>query len=451
MFLILMMTLFFFLYIILSRLAALPTKAVALLPRTPGRTRADVSLGVLPPVETAFQKPEAFRIGTVTDKVQADDLLLKLRQQAYVKGSVTETVRPPKGKEASIGDGYEVILKNEAKDENLFDRTLKYAKTLNLDAKPEDIANNLYPTMSLIDKSEELIGVVSSASVADLDLQTFEKKYGAFESAYGEYLSHADQADTKNSPEIAIAHNMLEVNRGQLEAGGSVTLINSMLKEFKARLEKIFSELVLEGYAKRHPGMEHQCGVPKGGTLILLHTHRNLIRQVLGDNQEKLNEKLASGYEKLGLKTRFHKVRDPREALAQAAAGSDPLDDFVVLADFCLPYLCCDTDCSDIVLDKPARNISRPGLVAGRIFGIRSGREVRTSVALEKAVVSVTRADTEEPVVVTTVGEAFSFSAPEGIYRIEVKKRGYATTQRLIHLREGGEVFENFVLDRLER
>ncbi|MDZ7581811.1 MAG: hypothetical protein U5R30_14775 [Deltaproteobacteria bacterium] len=92
------------------------------------------------------------------------------------------------------------FIKSGAGDENLFDRTLKYAKTLDLDAKPEDIANNLYPTMSLIDKSEELTGEVASASIAALDFQAFQKKYDAFEVAYTEYLSHAGTADTKKEP-----------------------------------------------------------------------------------------------------------------------------------------------------------------------------------------------------------------------------------------------------------
>jgi hypothetical protein len=32
--------------------------------------------------------------------------------------------------------------------------------------------------------------------------------------------------------------------------------------------------------------------------------------------------------------------------------SDDILDEFVVLADFCLPYLCCDGDCSDEVIDR---------------------------------------------------------------------------------------------------
>jgi hypothetical protein len=37
---------------------------------------------------------------------------------------------------------------------------------------------------------------------------------------------------------------------------------------------------------------------------------------------------------------------------ARAAATRDQLDRFVVLADFCLPYQCCDTDCSDLYIRR---------------------------------------------------------------------------------------------------
>jgi hypothetical protein len=149
-------------------------------------------------------------------------------------------------------------------------------------------------------------------------------------------------------------------------------------------------------------------------------------------------------YEKLGKKSRARKVRDPLKALAQAPAGTDPLDDFVVLADFCIPYLCCDTDCSDIVLKETPRDIVRPGIVAGRVFGRRAG----APAALKNAVISVINSETKEAVAVESIGEAFSFSAPAGVYRIEVRKRGHVTSERLIRVPEGGEILENFVLDR---
>ncbi len=448
-FLILMMTLFFFLYVIISRLAALGARSVATLPKRAVLSRTTRSTaGATTAADSVILRPELLKAKIAVDKTRADTLLFEIRQKTYTKGQVTKKVRPQKGDEESIGAAYEKIIKSGAGEENLFDRTLKYAKTLNIDAKAEDIANNLYPTISIIDKSEQLMRDVSSASIAELDMQTFQEKYDAFEVAYDEYLSHAATTDTKNNTEIAASQNMLAINQGQLEAGGSVTLINSMLKEFQARLKKIFGELILEGYEKRHPGMEHKCGVPKGGTLILLHTHQNLIRQVLGDNQNRINEKLTAMYEKLGKKNRARKVRDPLKALAQAPAGTDPLDDFVVLADFCIPYLCCDTDCSDIVFEKTPGNIVRNGIVAGRVFGTRAGRGAAAPAALKNAVISVINSETKEAVAVESIGEAFSFSAPAGVYRIEVKKRGHVTSERLIRVPEGGEILENFVLDR---
>ncbi|MDZ7581810.1 MAG: hypothetical protein U5R30_14770 [Deltaproteobacteria bacterium] len=68
-FLILMMTLFFFLFVILKLLAALGTRAVALVPRTAGRTPAEKAPdGVLSITDTTILRPEAIRIGTATER-----------------------------------------------------------------------------------------------------------------------------------------------------------------------------------------------------------------------------------------------------------------------------------------------------------------------------------------------------------------------------------------------
>lgn len=451
-FLILMMTLFFFLFVIIALLSGLTARAVGMVPKGAIRSKGTrpTLAAIAAAAEPLFLRPEALKAGISVEKNQADTLLFEIRQRTYTKGWVTEKVRPPKGEEDSIGIAYEKILKGGGRDENLYDRTLKYAKELNLDARVEEVADNLYKTVSLIDKSEELIGVVGAGSIGTMDFDRFQKSYSAFEGAYDEYLEHAATADASNSPEIAAAEEILILNRGQMEAGGSVTLINSMMKEFQTRMASNFGELILAGYADRHPGMEHQCGVPKGGTLILLHTHQNLIRQVLAQNRNQIDEKMETVYGTFGIKGVEPKIKDPREALEERRSTADPLDDFVVLGDFCIPYLCCDTDCSDILLKENPSAVTRPGIVAGRIFGMRAGRRGTAPAALDKAVISVTHAGTNETVAVEAVGEAFSFSAAAGVYRIEVKKRGYVPTERLIRVPEGGDLLENFVLDRPE-
>jgi hypothetical protein len=495
-FLVLMMTLFFFLYVIIARLAALGTNDLALLPSTtapaplppdtptrpptptrpetptrpPTPTRPEtptrptdpttpirptplpttgrILRAALSAAESTMVGPAAGRIATTTDKLQADTLLKEIRQTTYAKGGVTTKLRPPQAAEDSIGDAYEKISAIGAGEANLYDRTRQYVQTLDLEASTEAVAANLYPTISLIDKSEDLIGAVSATSIADVDLPAFEQKVAAFEVAYEEYLRHAGTTDTRTSPEIAGVQDTLTLNRGQLEAGGSITLINSMLQEYQTRMAQIFSELVLEGYAGRHPGMEHKCGVPRGGTLILLYTHQNLIRQVLGKNQRQINARMSTVYKQFGVTDPGQAILNPEIVLAAAPSTAEPLNDFVVLGDFCLPYMCCDTDCSDILLAEPSSEIPRTGIAAGRIFGTPTDTDIRTSVALAEPVIAVTNAESGEAVPVETVGEAFSFSAPAGIYRIQVRHSGYQTAERLVSVNEGGQVFENFVLEQ---
>ena len=57
------------------------------------------------------------------------------------------------------------------------------------------------------------------------------------------------------------------------------SLLSNLRSEFTTRLSKVFSEFLFDGYNKRYPALEHLCGVPKGGTLVLVYTHRSLLQQ----------------------------------------------------------------------------------------------------------------------------------------------------------------------------
>ncbi len=168
---------------------------------------------------------------------------------------------------------------------------------------------------------------------------------------------------------------------------------------------------------------------PEGGTLVLLHTHQNLIRQVLGQNQGRINEKISTVYEKLGAKDRGRIIMIRKSSFRQAGSNSDPLDDFVVLGDFCIPYLCCDTDCSDIVLKRnPKISFETASLPADFSDASRHGRTA--PAAPEKDRHFGDQCSRLKNRGGQNCGEAFSFSAPAGLYRIDVKNRGYVNCRK---------------------
>ena len=124
------------------------------------------------------------------------------------------------------------------------------------------------------------------------------------------------------------------------------------MAELTAAVQGLFEELTLQGYARRHPGLEHHAGVPVGGTLVLAYVSLADLAQQIGPIVTLVGQPIA------GLNTLLAPAASPValdsavQDLAAAAADrtEEPLDQFIVLADFCLPYQCCDADCSDVAL-----------------------------------------------------------------------------------------------------
>jgi hypothetical protein len=169
------------------------------------------------------------------------------------------------------------------------------------------------------------------------------------------------------------------------------------LKNEYLKRQKEFQALVnFVNYFKKHPGMEHKAGVPKGGTFILVY-HETPVRKPIRFNADVLasvpgavavntNLKMASLLNTNDLLSEAA-VKDPELlrrfhlALSKFIDTCDDMDDdtkdditdilvqiptlnlpakfnipeFAVIADFYLPYLCC-SDCAPIayVLPKEA-------------------------------------------------------------------------------------------------
>ena len=149
-------------------------------------------------------------------------------------------------------------------------------------------------------------------------------------------------------------------------------------------------------------------------------------------------------------------IRSPKEIMKEVVTTGEPLDAFVVLADFCLPYLCCDTDCSDIELAPSTTVVAPlPGRVAGTVFArrMRSGELTRPN-ALREAEMVVTNLEDDSRVEVTIDRETgeFAFSARPGTYRVVTRGRGgLADHTRVIAVGENSRITENIVLTPRDR
>jgi hypothetical protein len=311
-------------------------------------------------------------------------------------------------------------------------------------ANAEELAGKIYPAVSLLDKTEELIEIVSAPSIADFDFQAFDQRYKGFTQAFDSYIETArfEGADVQAS--VANTNLALANSYGAVAATGPQTVVSNLASELQERIQRIFSELVLAGYAKRNPGMEHKGGVERGGTLILLYTHSAFIKQVLNTNRERVGAKVMQARQVIAPQAQAMTIVDPRRVLPEVLQTTDPLDEFVVLADFCIPNMCCDTDCSDIDVEEPVREEPQPATVGGLISGQRSPTTNPRPIA--NAQVGVVNVQTNQSVNVTRTEANYSFTAQPGTYRITVSAPRFATETRDVILQSGETRQENFIL-----
>lgn len=99
----------------------------------------------------------------------------------------------------------------------------------------------------------------------------------------------------------------------------NIKVLEEICTLYKERLERLHNIQYFHSFAKEHPGLEHMGGVYSGGTFILLTRDIITNESESRNNTDNISPSIVSTQEK-GL-SRFIKT--------------------VVVADFCLPYICC--------------------------------------------------------------------------------------------------------------
>ncbi|WP_298740412.1 hypothetical protein [uncultured Chitinophaga sp.] len=102
-------------------------------------------------------------------------------------------------------------------------------------------------------------------------------------------------------------------------------ILFDLYTEYSRRKAEVLEELFFHKFAARHPGLEHNAGVPKGGTLVLVCAAAN----PSSDKHEVFAAMLRN----------LKSLNEAAKATLLLEAAS--LSDYIVVADFCLPYICC--------------------------------------------------------------------------------------------------------------
>lgn len=122
-----------------------------------------------------------------------------------------------------------------------------------------------------------------------------------------------------------------------------LSALYAVCEEYLRRKEDLLDSLLFHRFAGKHPGLEHNGGVPKGGTLVLVCADTDVAL---------LSEERKSSLVKLLLSKRA----DEREAAISLARE---LEGYEVVADFCLPYTCCSGKSSINLILQDAPPVAR--------------------------------------------------------------------------------------------
>ncbi|MEP1572328.1 hypothetical protein [Roseibium album] len=232
---------------------------------------------------------------------------------------------------------------------SLFDRT---QRAIVAEGGDEVDVKAAYAPVSLMSQGIGLMNMLSVDSLAEFQVNEFGRLYRGFSQAYLNYAQTFRTAPIED-PEARRNQARVVASAGLVAAQSSAFAAANINSEITAALQRMLSDLTLGGYARRHPGLEHHCGVNVGGTFVLAYCSIDaLVEQArpidgvttgpirkLDDDRDNGNDAAIDG-------------ALSAVGAAHAFATRDPLDRFVVLADFCLPYHCCDTDCSDLYLRR---------------------------------------------------------------------------------------------------
>jgi hypothetical protein len=275
-------------------------------------------------------------------RTQADTLREEIIARPFSVNAVLERIAGP-ANEGTAGALFARVA-DPAAGGNLFDRT-RDAITAEGGDERDVVAS--YAALEVMSQTLGVMNALSVNSLADFEVDEFGRLYAGFTRAY---LNYANRVRTSPaaSPEAAELQASIAGSADLVASQAGVFAAANINSEISAALQRLFEALTLDGYARRHPGLEHHAGVEVGGTLVLAYVSVDALIQQAQNIGMMAAPTLGNLATNLVSSNGLAMENAAREVTtAHAAATRDPLDRFIVLADFSLPYQCCDTDCSD--------------------------------------------------------------------------------------------------------
>ncbi|MFC5696173.1 hypothetical protein ACFPU0_11465 [Pseudomonas sp. GCM10022186] len=289
----------------------------------------------------------------------SEQLLSSARSEKVLAGNTVKFIAQSAVAEQPLATVAVASVYDKVRDKaiggELLERVRAATETLGVPGEREELSRAIYPSVALMARAEEMMKVASADSLADFDGDAFDTALRGFSDAYASYVAQAETDSARAGTEIATANLAIVGKRDMVAAAATQVSSATITQELAKRLGDMFEDMTFPGFARKHPGLEHKAGVPLGGTFVLLYAGREDLDAGMRIALEKLNGGIGDLFAKL-LKARVPDL-SPDESIKRILESSRPrsedvLDNFVVLGDFCLPYLCCDSDCTEVEVNR---------------------------------------------------------------------------------------------------
>ena len=231
-----------------------------------------------------------------------------------------------------------------------------------------------YHIFDFVDAVEDLMLIVMTYSVATLDIAQFQVSYSRAKSS-ASLLSLLLAEYYENAIANDIVADWLKELELDVIVEEFMTFVYSCIdermqtlkSEYNRRLQLYQLQLNFLYYYRKHPGLEHKAGVPKGGTFVLVYHSENQPAILAGRQGASLNTNVSitNKIPDISLNTATINlirgfVDDCNDAppdkkkniidiltYLQQPQPKFQIPSNVVIADFYIPYLCC-SDCPPV-------------------------------------------------------------------------------------------------------
>jgi len=251
----------------------------------------------------------------------------------------------------------------------------------------------IYDTiLGFISAVEQLMFVLMTSTVATLDMDLLQKRYERYTSALTRLMLVLAELVASTKLKLAAAAKLLEMDILIDEFFILSTIciderLQTLIDEYDRRLRLFQAQNTFINYYKKHPGLEHKAGVPKGGTFVLVY-YSALEDQLLAGraNNDIAAGRIAEVAKKAAANSVYEKVDTAEEKVLKTfinnckEASTDdrtkvigiidrilqpPVEqrfsfkDGEVIADFYVPYMCC-SDCPPVAYIIPDKKEDPP-------------------------------------------------------------------------------------------